>query len=263
MRTARAEGIPFAGHVPADVGLVRALLSGMRTVEHLDGYVEAIQKDGATLPAQTGFFGSSILDTVDEAKIASLAAATRAAGVWNTPTEILVDNLFGGTSLAEIEARPEMKYVPAALREQWRTGGVQFRGPDFDAARGRRFVELRRRLLRTLRDAGAGILLGADAPQVYNVPGFATLRELEALVSAGLTPFQALQAGTRNPAIALGVPESFGTIEVGRRADFLLLDADPLSDIRNVWKRAGVVLAGRWLPATELDTKLAEYASGQ
>jgi imidazolonepropionase-like amidohydrolase len=259
-RTARAEGIPFAGHIPADVGLVRALLSGIRTVEHLDGYVEALQKDGTALPAQTGFFGSSIVDTVDEAKIGPLVAATRAAGAWNTPTQVLLDNLYGGASVEEVAARPEMKYVPAAMREQWRTGAQQFRGPDFDAARGRRFIELRRRLLRALRDGGAGLLLGADAPQVYNVPGFATLRELESLVAAGLTPFQALQAGTRNPAIALGVPESFGTIEVGRRADLLLLEADPLADIRNVWKRAGVVAAGRWFPAAELDAKLAEYA---
>ncbi len=258
-RTARREGIPFAGHVPADVGLVRALLSGMTTVEHLDGYVEALQRDGATLPEQTGFFGSSIVDTVDESKIAALAAATRAAGTWNTPTQILLDNLFGGAALEEIAARPEMKYVPAALREQWLTGAWQFRGPDFDPARARRLVELRRRLLRALRDASAGILLGADAPQVFNVPGFATLRELEALVAAGLTPYQALEAGTRNPAIALGVPESFGTIAVGKRADLLLLDADPLADVRNVWKRAGVVLAGRWLSASELDAKLAEY----
>jgi imidazolonepropionase-like amidohydrolase len=261
-RTARAEGIPFAGHVPADVGLVRALLSGIRTVEHLDGYVEAMQKDGATLPAQTGFFGSSILDTVDEAKMAPLAAATRAAGAWNTPTQVLIDNIFGGVSVEEVAARPEMKYMPAAVREQWRKGAEQFRGPGFDAAAGRRFVELRRKLLRALRDAGAGLLLGADAPQVYNVPGFATLRELESLVAAGLTPFQALQAGTRNPALALGVPESFGTIEVGRRADLLLLDADPLADIRNVWKRAGVVVAGRWLPAAELDARLAGFSSG-
>jgi imidazolonepropionase-like amidohydrolase len=261
-RTARAEGIPFAGHVPADVGLVRALLSGIRTVEHLDGYVEAMQKDGATLPAQTGFFGSSILDTVDEAKMAPLAAATRAAGAWNTPTQVLIDNIFGGVSVEEVAARPEIKYMPAAVREQWRKGAEQFRGPGFDAAAGRRFVELRRKLLRALRDAGAGLLLGADAPQVYNVPGFATLRELESLVAAGLTPFQALQAGTRNPALALGVPESFGTIEVGRRADLLLLDADPLADIRNVWKRAGVVVAGRWLPAAELDARLAGFSSG-
>ena len=136
-------------------------------------------------------------------------------------TQVLVDNLFGGATLEEIAARPEMRYVPAALLQQWKTEGQQFRGPDFDAARGRRFVELRRKLLRALRDAGAGLLLGADAPQVYNVPGYATLRELEALVNAGLSPFQALQAGTRNPALALGLPESFGTIEVGRRADLV------------------------------------------
>ena len=74
-------------------------------------------------------------------------------------------------------------------------------------------------------------------------------------------PYQALQAGTRNPALALDVPESFGTIEAGRRADLLLLEADPLVDIRNVWKRAGVVAAGRWLSASELDAKLAEYAA--
>jgi imidazolonepropionase-like amidohydrolase len=261
VRTARAEEIPFAGHVPAEVGLVRALVSGIRSVEHLDGYLEALQRDGVALPAQPGFFGSSIVDTVDEAKIAPLAAATRAAGAWNTPTQILLENLFGGATLDELAGRPEMKYVPAAMREQWLGGARQFRGPDFDPARARRFVELRRRLLRALRDAGAGILLGADAPQVFNVPGFATLRELEALVSAGLSPFQALQAGTRNPALALGVPDSFGTIAVGRRADLVLLEADPLADVRNVWKRAGVVVAGRFLPAAELDAKLAEYAA--
>jgi imidazolonepropionase-like amidohydrolase len=239
-RTARAEGIPFAGHIPADVGLARALVSGIRTVEHLDGYVEAIQRDGVAATEDVGFFGSSIVETVDEAKIAPVAAATRAAGAWNTPTQVLIDNVFGGAGVDEVLARPEMKYVPAALREQWRDGAKDFRGPDFEPARAKRFVDLRRRLLRALRDAGAGIVLGADAPQVFNVPGFATLRELESLVAAGLTPFEALQAGTRNPAIALGVPESFGTVEVGRRADLLLLDADPLADIRNVWKRAGV-----------------------
>ena len=260
VRTARAERIPFAGHVPADVGLVRALLSGMRTVEHLDGYVEALQKAEPPAGTSAGFFGSSIVDGVDEGRIEALAAATRAAGAWNTPTQILADNLFGGASIEEIAARPEMKYMPAAVREQWQRGAQQFRGPDFDAARARRFVELRRKLIRALRDAGAGLLLGADAPQVFNVPGFATLRELESLVAAGLTPWQALSAGTRNPAIALGVPESFGTVVVGRRADLLLLDADPLADIRNVWKRAGVVAGGRYLSASELDAKLAEFA---
>ncbi len=260
-RVAKAEGIPFAGHIPAAVGLKHAMDAGMRTVEHLDGYVESIQKDGTTLPEQTGFFGSAIVDTVDESKIAPLAAATKAKGVWNTPTQVLIDNVYGGATIDEVAARPEMKYVPKAMLEQWRTGAGQFRGPGFDPAAGKRFVELRRKLIRALRDAGAGIVLGADAPQVFNVPGYATLRELESMVAAGLTPFQALQAGTRNPAIALGVPDSFGTVAAGRRADLLLLDADPLADIRNVWKRTGVVLSGRWLPASELDAKLAAIAA--
>ncbi len=261
VRTAKAEGIPFAGHIPADVGLLHALESGIRTVEHLDGYIEVLQKDGTKLPEETGFFGSAIAGTVDEAKIAGLVARTKSAGAWNTPTQVLLDNLYGGPTIDEVSARPEMKYVPAAMLQQWKTGAGQFRGPDFDPAAAKRFVELRRQLVRALRDGGAGLLLGADAPQVFNVPGFATLRELESMVAAGLTPYQALEMGTRNPPIALGVPGSFGTVEVGRRADLLLLDADPLADIRNVWKRAGVVLAGRWLPASELDAKLAEFAA--
>lgn len=261
VRIARAEGMPFAGHVPAGVGLERALLSGMTSVEHLDGYVEAMQRAGSALPEDSGFFGASIVDGVDESRMPALAAATRAAGVWNTPTQVLIDNLFGGVGVEELQARPEMQYLPLAMRQQWLGSARQFSGPDFDPARGRRFVELRRKLLRALRDAGAGLLLGADAPQVFNVPGFATLRELEALVAAGLTPFEALQAGTRNPAIALGVPDSFGTVSPGKRADLLLLEADPLADVRNVWKRAGVVVAGRWLPAAEIDARLAGYAA--
>ena len=261
VKTAKAEGIPFAGHVPAAVGLKHALATGMRTVEHLDGYVEALQKDGTRLPEQAGFFGSEIVDTVDEAKLAPLVAATKAAGAWNTPTQVLLDNIYGGPTIDEVAARPEMKYVPPAMLQQWKAGAGQFRGPGFDPERARRFVELRRKLIRALRDAGAGLVLGADAPQVFNVPGFATLRELESMVAAGLTPYQALEMGTRNPPIALGVPDSFGTVAVGRRGDLLLLEADPLLDIRNVWKRAGVVLAGRLLPAAELDAKLAEFAA--
>jgi imidazolonepropionase-like amidohydrolase len=260
VRTARAEGIPFAGHIPADVGLPHALDAGILTVEHLDGFIEVLQKDGTKVPAETGFFGSALADTVDQAKIPGLVARIKAAGAWNTPTQVLLDNLYGGPTIDELVARPEMRYVPPALLAQWKTGAGQFRGPAFDPAAGRRFVQLRRSLIRALRDGGAGLVLGADAPQVFNVPGFATLRELESMVAAGLTPYQALETGTRNPAIALGLPRSFGTVEPGRRADLLLLDADPLADIRNVWKRAGVVLAGRHLPASELDARLAEFA---
>lgn len=263
VETAQREGIPFAGHIPADVGLVRALLSGIRSVEHLDGYVEALQKDGARLPADTGFFGFAVLEGVDEAKLPGLVRATRSARAWNTPTQVLIENLYGESPVEALAQRPELRYVTPQTREQWQAAVRRARSqPDFDAARARGFVALRQRLIRALHDAGAGLLLGADAPQIFNVPGFATLRELEALVGAGLTPYQALLAGTRNPAVAVGRPDGFGTVAVGKRADLVLLDADPLADIRNVWRRAGVFVAGRYLSAAEIDERLRRYADG-
>src|SRR5262245_39137596 len=246
---ARREGIPFAGHIPEEVGLTRALLSGIRSVEHLDGYVEAMVRDRA-VPEGTnpGLFGYGLLDYLDESRLAALAAATRSAGAWNAPTLVLIENRFTAETPEQVGERPEMRYLPAPVVKQWvdaARAGLKEAGPDA-AERGRRFVALRRRIVRALRDAGAGLLLGADTPQVFNVPGFATIQELEALVAAGLTPYQALEAGTRNPALALGLEASFGTVEAGKRADLVLLDADPLADIRNIRRRAGVMVAGRW-----------------
>jgi imidazolonepropionase-like amidohydrolase len=262
VETARREGIPFAGHIPADVGLVHALRAGIRSVEHLDGFVEALQKKGATLPANTGFFGFAVLETVDEARLPGLIQVAKAAGAWHTPTQVLVENLFSDTSPEELAQRPELRYVTPQMRQQWdkavRDNRTQ---PGYAPEKARRFVALRRRLIQALHASGTGLLLGADAPQIYNVPGFATLRELEALVAAGLRPYDALVAGTRNPAAAVGRPEAFGTVAIGRRADLLLLDADPLADIKNVWRRAGVMVAGRYFASAEIEERLKGFAA--
>ena len=261
-QTAKREGITFSGHIPADVGLLHALRSGIRTVEHLDGFVEALQKDGAKLPDNTGFFGFAVLESVDEAKIPGLIQAVRTAGAWNTTTQVLIDNLFSDETPEQLAARPELRYVTAQMRTAWDKSVRDNRGqPGYSAEKARKFIALRRKLIRSLHAAGAPLLLGADAPQIYNVPGFATLRELEALVAAGLKPYDALVAGTRNAAAAVGRPESFGTIAAGRRADLLLLDADPLADIKNVWRRAGVMVAGRFFSAAEIDERLKGYAA--
>jgi cytosine/adenosine deaminase-related metal-dependent hydrolase len=262
-RTARREGIPFAGHVPADVGLERVMISGQASVDHLDGYAEALVKDGVTPSGTPGFFGLDWVDSLDESKLPALAAATRAAGLWNVPTQVLIENRYAEDSLEERARRPEMRYVPARMMEQWmKAVKDETAQPGFSAERARRFVELRRRVIKALRDAGAGILLGADTPQVFNVPGFATLQELSALVAAGLTPYEALEAGTRNPARYFGLEASFGTVAVGKRADLLLLTANPLIDIASVRQRAGVMLAGRWLPAEEIERRLAAFVGG-
>jgi imidazolonepropionase-like amidohydrolase len=261
-QTAKREGITFSGHVPADVGLLHALRAGMRTVEHLDGFVEALQKDGNRPPDNTGFFGFAILESVDEGKLPGVIQAVKTAGAWNTTTQVLIDNLFSDETPEQLAARPELRYVPQQMRAAWDKNVRDTRAqPGFSVEKGRKFIALRRKLIRSLHAAGAPLLLGADAPQIYNVPGFATLRELEALVAAGLKPYDALVAGTRNAAAAVGRPESFGTIAVGRRADLVLVDADPLQDVKNVWKRAGVMVAGRWFSAAEIEERLKGYAA--
>jgi imidazolonepropionase-like amidohydrolase len=111
-----------------------------------------------------------------------------------------------------------------------------------------------------LHAGGAGLVLGSDAPQIYNVPGFSIHRELEAMVAAGLTPYQALETGTRNVALFFGTLAETGTIEAGKRADLVLLEGNPLSDIRNTSRRTGVMLHGRWLSKDAIDTRLADIA---
>jgi imidazolonepropionase-like amidohydrolase len=121
-------------------------------------------------------------------------------------------------------------------------------------------MDVRRQLIRALQAGGAGLLLGSDAPQIYNVPGYSIHRELEALVAAGLTPYQALETGTRNVALFFGTSAHTGTIEVGKRADLVLLEGNPLADIRNTGPRAGVMLRGRWLPQAEIEFRLSAIA---
>src|SRR5690606_17193028 len=116
------------------------------------------------------------------------------------------------------------------------------------SAAGRaRFLELRRKAIKALHDAGATLLLGSDAPQLWDVPGFSIHRELGYYVDAGLTPYQALQTGTINVARFFGWEAESGTIATGKRADMILLDANPLVGIANTWRIAGVMVAGRWL----------------
>ncbi|MEZ0335765.1 MAG: amidohydrolase family protein, partial [Gemmatimonadales bacterium] len=253
--TAQRVGIPFAGHVPLEVGLARALETRFWTIDHLDGYLEAMLRSGAPLDAsQSAFFAVNLAEYADESKLAALVAATKKAGVWNVPTEVLMDNLILGGSAEELAARPEMRYVAPATLAQWaEQKGELLEGTGASAASARRMIELRRKLIKALHEGGAGLLLGSDAPQVYNVPGFSTHRELEALVTVGLTPYQALETGTRNVAVFFGTLKDTGTIEQGKRADLVLLDADPLKDVRNTTRRAGVMLRGRWMPQAEIE----------
>jgi imidazolonepropionase-like amidohydrolase len=263
-RTADSVGIRYAGHVSLGVGLARTLEAKQSTVDHLDGYLEAIVADSVRRKADSSaFFGYNLVEFVDRSKLAPLARATRAAGVWNVPTMSLFEDWVVAGDSAQLMSRPEVRYMPAQTRAQWLTATRNFQNnPNYSRQRSQSFLEIRREILRALRDAGAGLLLGSDAPQVFNVPGFSIHEELAAMIGAGLTPFEALTSGTRNVAIYFGAENERGTVSTGKVADLILLDANPLADVANLQRRAGVMVRGRWLPESEIQRRLEAIASG-
>ncbi len=248
------ESIRFAGHVPVDVGLQRALDNRYWTIDHLDGYVEAIARPGAPDPQ---LFGINLIDHVDELRLAALVDATRTAGTWNVPTQILLESWYGPEDPDVMRKWPEMRYANPADVEQWVAMKRKFTEA-YSADHRARYLALRRRIIKALHDGGAGLLLGSDAPQTWNVPGFSVHREIATYVAAGLTPYQALATGTRNIAEHLGTLDRTGTIEAGKRADLVLLEGNPLQDISNTSRVAGVMIGGRWISKSELDRRLQD-----
>ncbi len=147
-----------------------------------------------------------------------------------------------------------MKYMPQGTVERWRNSKQSILDDaNYHPDVATRAIELRSRLIRELQHSGAGLLLGSDAPQIFNVPGFAIHRELEYLVDAGLSPFEALQTGTTNAAIFFDRIGESGVVRPGAVADLILLDANPLEDITASRRIHGVMLRGEWLSRAELD----------
>jgi hypothetical protein len=242
--------IPFAGHVPLDVGLQRALEARYRSIDHVDGYVEALSDK----PTTSEFFGINLVNGLDESKIPALVQATKAAGTWIVPTQVLFDNLVGPESTDAMAKWPDMEFAaPAGVVQKWIAQKQAMM--KYPAADREKFLAVRRRIIKALHDGGVPFALGSDAPQWWNVPGFSTHRELQSMVRAGLTPYQALRTGTVNIGTYFGTTD-LGTIAKGQRADLLLLDANPLQDITNTMRIAGVMLNGRWLPKSEFDKRL-------
>jgi imidazolonepropionase-like amidohydrolase len=243
-------GMPFAGHVPLDVGLHRALEAKYRSIDHLDGYVEALAPDAKT----SDFFGLNLINSADDSKLPALVSATRAAGTWMVPTMTLLENVIDDEDPETVAARPVMKHVlPQEMLPKWVAQKKNMLAK-YSAADRARVLALRRRILKALFDGGVPFALGSDAPQFFNVPGFSIHRELKSMVRAGLTPFQALQTGTVNVGTYFGT--AVGTVAAGQRADLILLDANPVEDIENSSKIAGVMLNGRWMPRDEIQKTL-------
>lgn len=237
-RTAKSVGIRFGGHVPADVGLLRAIEAGQETFDHMDGYIEFLN----------GAAGS-----LDSAALADVVRRTRAAGAWVVPTSALWETLVGVPSVETLKAFPELRYMPAAMVQQWvRSHEGRLRATNYDPAVAKRIAVNRVALLRALHEGGVRILMGTDAPQQFSVPGLSIHRELRKMAESGMTPYEILVTGTRHVGEYFASSDKFGLIAGGHRADLLLLDANPLQDLAALEKRSGVMVRGRWIPESEI-----------
>jgi imidazolonepropionase-like amidohydrolase len=246
---AKEARLPLAGHVSPSYGLDRAMRAGQQ-IEHLDGYIAAALPPDVPTP-HGQIIADDVVARVDWSQARRLAEETKRAGVWNGMTMALFRVLAGSMTAAEHAARPEMRYVPAATLAQW--GGYLSNGPG--ALPG--YLAARDSIAVALYRAGARLLVSADAPQIFLVTGFGTHQEMQAMVQAGIPPYAVLEAATRSAAEYLRRKDS-GVVAVGKRADLVLLDADPLSDIRNAGRIAGVMVAGKWLDRAALDGLLRE-----
>jgi imidazolonepropionase-like amidohydrolase len=261
VRAAREVGIPWAGHVSQFVGVPGVLTAKQSTIDHLDDYVDALNPPGSPALAASGAERTRLMALhADESKIPELVRATREAGVAVVPTQLLWEVLRGARDPATMIDRPENAYMPRATVQQWANQVTNIRA-NSDPQAAAREVQLRNRLLKAMSDGGVLVLMGTDAPQLFSVPGFSLYRELPVMVGAGMTPYEVLRTGTVNIAKFFGIENEAGTVEPGKRADLLLLDANPLTEIRAIERNAGVMIDGRWLPAAEIQRRLAEIAA--
>jgi hypothetical protein len=243
-------GIPFAGHVPEALSPAEASEAGQRSQEHLINILlacstreEELRRDriatmnnpeisGYDRMLQLGFPNpEGLFDTYDEAKAAALFKTFVKNGTWHTPTLAILRGFLADRATAR-----RMPYLQSLTQEQFDAWMLRFSA----------LLERYKKLVGDMHRAGVDFLAGTDmGPNTPVVPGAGLHDELELLVESGFTPMEALQSATRNPARYLGKLADMGTIEPGKLADLVLLDANPLEDIRNTRKVRLVILRGR------------------
>ena len=261
-RTAVEMDMPFGGHVSDLVGLQHALESGQSSVDHLDNYVEALAGDLARSHVGDATPDiKSLISEIDERRIPELVQVTVDSGSWVVPTMVLWESAFFPLRSSEelLGEHPELRYIAPEVVDQWRRA-IDTRFELSDVQVNQRITALRRKILRALHSGGANIALGTDSPQIFSVPGFSIHHEMSLYAEIGMTPYQILELGTRRPSEYFGATDDFGTVEVGKRADLLLLAENPLEDVMNLKSRVGVMIGGRWLPTNEIDLRLESIA---
>jgi imidazolonepropionase-like amidohydrolase len=273
----RREHIPFVGHVPDHVTAAEASDAGQKSIEHLTGVLRAcssaepslMRKQFAAAPKKATIGQSlnrelgwqrELLQSYSEEQAAGLIAKFIRNQTWQVPTLILLRNDAFPTPETDPSHDPRRKYVPLKVLANWEKGT---QGRD-NGATPREFalrtslMQASLRIVGKMSTAGVPIMAGTDTTAPFVFPGSSLHEELALLVQAGLTPMQALQAATRLPAEFLDKQQTQGTIEQGKFADLVVLDANPLDDIHNTQKIRVVILRGKLLDRTVLEELLTK-----
>lgn len=245
--SAKDQGLPIVGHVPYAVGLRRAIAARQYSIEHLEGFWEALQPDESTASSAPSH---TLLEKADFTKLPQLVQAIRSADIWNCPTLVLNQMLPN-----DAEWQRRIGLVPPDIPARYLKMFPQWNP---DAVLTLKAYQQSISMTRALHEGGAHLLLGTDSYKPTVIPGFSLHQELQSFVEAGLTPYEAIRAGTADAAIFLHQEKEFGVVAVERRADLLLLEANPLQDVKNVSKRAGVMVNGQWLIEAELQRRLLD-----
>ncbi|HEU4515817.1 MAG TPA: amidohydrolase family protein [Steroidobacteraceae bacterium] len=225
-------GIPVVGHVPAALTADFVIERGQHTIEHFARFAPEVTDTGSWSGA------------IDGSRLEALVARLQLARTWNCPT--LTVQLRSQSQVAGLKASPLYALVSRPMRDWLESSLTQPGSGERSTEDGRR-----KEVLAAFVDAGVGVVVGTDTGVQYVLPGFSIHEELRHFAAAGLSPYEVLRAATADAAAALGSDDR-GTIAVGRRADLLLLDADPLVDVANVNRRVGVMAAGRWFSQSRL-----------
>jgi len=255
--TANEVGIPFAGHVSFGVGIKRAIDAGYSSIDHMDGFVEALVPNIEEIGEEgNGLFGIYSSPLADTTRIPEIIQGLKEKDIWMVPTQALAERWMSPVEASVFMNAPEMKYMKKETRDNWEKAKNNLLADErYNSEKVSAYIDLRRKLIYECQQNGVGILLGSDAPQIFNVPGFSAHHELKYLVDSGLTPYEALQTGTVNVADYLGKDYS-GVIQVGAVSDLVLLNANPLEDIQNSTKIEAVMIGNNYLPKDSINSML-------
>lgn len=264
---AKKQNIRVVGHADSrSIGLQRALRAGQQ-IEHLDSYLEALLPESSPVKGSISDFhifnpkNWESLDYIDETRISEIAKQTVAANRFSCPTLHFMKNTFGVERTEQsIRAQPDFRFFPTKGTDFWFNTNKKYWTNAASLERRNKWIAVRNKITRAIHEAGGKILAGSDTPEWLWLYGFTLHRELKALSEAGLSNYVVLESATKNPALFFGTLDKTGTIEKGKKADLVLLDANPLENISATEKRAGMMLRGKFYAQAEMDKWLDEIA---